>query len=82
MKDYKNIIVLKDSETQKNEAVIFCNEECDTIEDEIQRIKQEYYDKGIDRDYMFTELEYIFLELCNKYEIDYYILDDCDEICY
>lgn len=82
MKDCKNIIVLKDRATQKNEAVIFCNEEGDTIEDEIQRIKQEYYDKGIDRDYMFTELEYIFLELCNKYEIDYYILDYCDEICY
>lgn len=82
MKDYKNILMLKDSETQKNEAVIFCNEEGDIIEDEIQRIKQEYYDKGIDTDYMFAEMEYIFLELCNKYEIDYYILDYCDEICY
>lgn len=82
MKDYKNILVLKDRATLKNEAVIFCNEECDSIEDEIQRIKQEYYDNGIDTDYMFTEMEYIFLELCDKYEIDYYILDDCDEICY
>ena len=82
MKDYKNILFLKDRATLKIEAVIFCNEEGDIIEDEIQRIKQEYYDKGIDSDYMFTELEYIFFELCNKYDIDYYMANCHDEICY
>ena len=82
MKEYKNIITLKELSTDKATAIIFCDEDAEVIEEEIRRIKQEYYEYEIDRDYVFSELEYIFNELCNKYDIDYYITDYLDEIYY
>lgn len=70
MKDYTNIILLKDKDDkyEKVDLVILTNEETETIENAIDKVKDEWYENDCD----YSLLEMIIDHLVDNYDITYY----------
>jgi hypothetical protein len=71
MRDYSNIILLrdKDDKYEKVDLVILTNEETKTIEETIQQVKNKWYEE----EYPYSLLEEIIDTLTEKYDIVYYM---------
>ena len=78
MKEYTNIILLrdKDSKHENIDLIIFTDESTETIENEIESIKEKWYLE----EYPKSLLEEIIDTLTDKYDIDYCY--QADEIYY
>lgn len=69
MKDYSNIILLrdKDDKYEKVDLVILTNEKTETIENAIDKIKDEWHENDCD----YSLLEAIIDHLVDNYDITY-----------
>ena len=74
MKDYKNIILLKDYNDEKVDAILFTNESEETIQQAIYKAKNEFYDLEED-ELPFginCEYDYIYQYLCDRFDIEFF----------
>jgi hypothetical protein len=83
--EYKNIIFLKDYNDEKIDAILYTNENAETINDAIIKAKNEYYELeeqnkipvGINCEY-----EYIRFCLQDKYNIEFLETWGAQEVYY
>jgi hypothetical protein len=74
MRNYKNIILLRDINDDRIDSIILTNEDEETIQQAIYSAKNEFYEleeqnnipMGIN-----CEFEYIYCYLCDKYDIEF-----------